>query len=1136
MLRRLVILCAVGAALLATAAGQAGASPVAVDDASYSVLGRVFPDPLAGCRTAGAPVCSPTAKGNVPAGQFIQWEEFLGGVAYLNREFPNYMEVWALDGKLDALPARQVNGSPLDLLKAAPADPLAGSEADVRPRSGTGLGADAFPGNNMNRLEFTPKPEYRSAGLPTMFLDRKQSDLIVVRVTDESVPDAGKKRYALSLSIHGIERAGLEGGTRAMEDLVSAHATGLHDDPVVPTAAKAGAPTFAEALKKSIIYFTYPNPDGWRRGSYTEGGLFFQRYNGNGVDLNRDWPDIGFSFRPYSGLSEPESRALAAFFIEVRDKHGEFAAGDDLHGQPFADALSYTLMPHGRHDYAKDVRIRETSKTINRASSQALSWSPLIGPAPQGCQSGALGSMCTKIVGQTWGTVYDTINYTTTGALGDWFDSSVGLNADGIDNEMSFSHLDKNIAFDPHTEQLHVDGNKSLIYAHLAEILAPTEAPFDAAGTKGYVPNERLVREEKQVPAAPAGTSPQADIENEACTPDPAGAGGMVTCPFTVERDADTYSGGVRIDITVPNVQGVSSGVHSLQIQCKGCDEHRGTTYTNPAAADDKWIVVQEDFNQSGLYAQAGLTAAVNHPQPNKADGTPVQWRAVVDTQTSPILTGGICGSGCPPPSPTAASHTPVATMNADFTSGPASIDGGTNDAAEEPPALAAYDVANTDFFADLNPHIAGKRNKFHTVDPGRVLAGAQSLDDLDTLVLADNPLPGDHTPAQRADWFAKVRQWVEGGGNLVLTDGALTALPELTNIAPTAVAPTTVYVGQVSFPSTSQAVLDNDPLTKGVAQPGARFNGGARRQTFEPTPLGYAIQNASGANASSARQYSVNKAAWTALGGRTSATSTSSAPSATADTTRTTIGELALGAGQIRIAGSLLPQPATWPAGLEPPPIMRTFPLGLEPYAVTYTGYILARNLLHDATPVDRNKPPVAVLTHAPARVRTGEPVNFDASGSSDPDGTIENYAWDLDGDGTFETDTGASPHASTAYADDGVHTAAVKVTDDEGKTGLAVDSVTVDNRSPTASFSWSPETPKKKKPVTFDGSASHDPDGSVVRYVWDFDGNRRPDAQSTSPLISHSYRDKGRFAVTLWVLDDDGAWSGTTRTVTVR
>ena len=132
-------------------------------------------------------------------------------------------------------------------------------------------------------------------------------------------------------------------------------------------------PTIAEVLRKTIIYFTYPNPDGWRRGDVSEGGVFFQRYNGNGVDLNRDWPDIGFSFRPYSGLSEPESRALATFFDDVKATTGdEFDAGDDLHGQLTADALSYTLLPHGRHDFAKDQRIRDTAIAIHRASEKAL--------------------------------------------------------------------------------------------------------------------------------------------------------------------------------------------------------------------------------------------------------------------------------------------------------------------------------------------------------------------------------------------------------------------------------------------------------------------------------------------------------------------------------------------------------------------------------------------------------------------------------------------------------------------------------------------------------------------------------------------------------------------------------------------
>jgi hypothetical protein len=35
------------------------------------------------------------------------------------------------------------------------------------------------------------------------------------------------------------------------------------------------------------------------------------RYNGNGIDLNRDWPTQGFTFRPFAPLSESESRSFA---------------------------------------------------------------------------------------------------------------------------------------------------------------------------------------------------------------------------------------------------------------------------------------------------------------------------------------------------------------------------------------------------------------------------------------------------------------------------------------------------------------------------------------------------------------------------------------------------------------------------------------------------------------------------------------------------------------------------------------------------------------------------------------------------------------------------------------------------------
>src|SRR4051794_17395781 len=85
-------------------APAASAGPVATSDDQYSVYGRVFPDPMGGCGQIGASPCSPNAQGNVPATQFIGYDEFVNGMRYLNSkpEWQRYLEVLPLDGKIDA--------------------------------------------------------------------------------------------------------------------------------------------------------------------------------------------------------------------------------------------------------------------------------------------------------------------------------------------------------------------------------------------------------------------------------------------------------------------------------------------------------------------------------------------------------------------------------------------------------------------------------------------------------------------------------------------------------------------------------------------------------------------------------------------------------------------------------------------------------------------------------------------------------------------------------------------------------------------------------------------------------------------------------------------------------------------------
>jgi hypothetical protein len=87
-----------------------------------------------------------------------------------------------------------------------------------------------------------------------------------------------------------------------------------------------------------------------------------------------------------------------------------------------------------------------------------------------------------------------------------------------------------------------------------------------------------------------------------------------------------------------------------------------------------------------------------------------------------------------------------------------------------------------------------------------------------------------------------------------------------------------------------------------------------------------------------------------------------------------------------------------------------------------------------------------------APKKVTANKSVKLDASGSTDSDGQIVNYAWDLDGDGSIETDGGATPTLTRKFGV-GVHHFTVRVTDNEGKRGYATRTVRV------------VKAPKKKK-----------------------------------------------------------------------
>ena len=77
----------------------------------------------------------------------------------------------------------------------------------------------------------------------------------------------------------------------------------------------------------------------------------------------------------------------------------------------------------------------------------------------------------------------------------------------------------------------------------------------------------------------------------------------------------------------------------------------------------------------------------------------------------------------------------------------------------------------------------------------------------------------------------------------------------------------------------------------------------------------------------------------------------------------------------------------------------------------------------------------------------------------------------------------------------------------------------------APIADFTFWPDVGVVDKPVVFNASASYDPDGSIVSYVWDF-GDENVTVVN-DPIITHSYSESGTYAVSLVVEDSDGVRS---------
>ena len=108
------------------------------------------------------------------------------------------------------------------------------------------------------------------------------------------------------------------------------------------------------------------------------------------------------------------------------------------------------------------------------------------------------------------------------------------------------------------------------------------------------------------------------------------------------------------------------------------------------------------------------------------------------------------------------------------------------------------------------------------------------------------------------------------------------------------------------------------------------------------------------------------------------------------------------------------------------------------------YNQSLSATTLFSHDHSTDVNLTLVPSFTVTPAQPMTGQNVTFDASGSTDSQGTITDYRWDLDGSGNYATDTGASPTLAHAF-NPGTYVIGLQTTDSEGVVARTTQTITV-------------------------------------------------------------------------------------------
>jgi PKD repeat protein len=310
--------------------------------------------------------------------------------------------------------------------------------------------------------------ERKSPGWTNLFLETDERyPLYVAQVTNDiTTTFEEKKKVVYTVSIHGDEPQGRETAIRLIEDIMT-----------------GDAPEFEAVLDDIALVFVFINPDGWMsRDPYTDlpypqsndpfEGVEFDDVNllrGNGsfpggsqIDTNRQYPTIGWT---NAGFYPAEPEDAPEFFNELvpdalgavehfRDyQNVEFLC--DYHGMGIANQMVLNLETNAPFDHLKTHNLDEVSiqigegmvgefgdiSTIADDVSTALEEHYFQIGDGEGDQFVPQGGSYNGLL--DWGTIYDTLGYQVTGAFLGWAgvpEDQGGLGAITVAPEMLHSN------------------------------------------------------------------------------------------------------------------------------------------------------------------------------------------------------------------------------------------------------------------------------------------------------------------------------------------------------------------------------------------------------------------------------------------------------------------------------------------------------------------------------------------------------------------------------------------------------------------------------------------------------------------------------------------------------------------------